>query len=308
MNSYWYRAYGLQIFSELLLPVPQSRPGEADVMIRLGQIEASPPGINGSKSLLRATPQEICCQWEPMGRVLVRQGRHIIVDPNPGLSSENVAPWVQGAALSLALHQRGYLVMHASAVAVDGVAVAFVGEVGWGKSTTAAAMHARGHRLLADDIVAIRVDGGGQPMVISGFPHLKLTDEAIRFIGEDPTSLGHVLDDPHKLLRISKAPLPSEPLPLAAVFVLGEGDTCSVDPMSAVRAMPELMRHAFVARQTNFLKLTNTDRIHFRNCTELIRHASICHLRRPKSFELLPRLAALAEEHVIAKAAAVVGK
>jgi hypothetical protein len=308
MNSYWYRAYGLQIFSEVQLPVPQSRPGKADIMVRLGQIEANLPGVNGSRSLLRATPQEICSLWEPMGKVLVRQGRQIIVDPHPGASPETVAPWIQGAALSLALHQRGYLVMHASAVAVDDVAVAFVGEVGWGKSTTAAAMHARGHRLLADDVVAIRLDGGGQPVVVGGFPHLKLTDEAIRFIGEDPCSLGHVMDDPQKLLRISQVAPPSQPLPLAAIFVLGEGDACAVEPMNSVRAMPELMRHAFVARQTQFLKLTNTDRVHFRNCTEVMRHASICHLRRPKSFELLPRLAELAEDFVTAKSAAVVGK
>jgi hypothetical protein len=306
MNSYWYPAYGLQIFSQVPLPVPQSRPGQADITVRLGQIEAAPPGINGSRSLLRATPQEICSYWEPMGKVLVRQGRHIIVDPIPQASIETVAPWIQGAALSLALHQRGYLVMHASAVAIDDVAVAFIGEVGWGKSTTAAAMHARGHRLLADDIVAIRVDSG-QPSVVSGFPHLKLTDKAIQFLGEDPAALNHVSDDPQKLLRISNAPLPSQPLPLAAVFVLGEGESCQVEPMNAVRAMPELMRHAFVARNTQFLKLTDTERTHFRNCTEVIRHTSICHLRRPRSFDLLPQLAALAEEHVEARLAAVAG-
>jgi hypothetical protein len=144
--------------------------------------------------------------------------------------------------------------------------------------------------------------------VVAGFPHLKLTDQAVRFIGEDPSALGQVMDDPQKLIRISRAPLPSQPLPLAAVFVLGEGDACSVEPMSAVRAMPELMRHAFVARQTQFLQLTNTDQTHFRNCTELMRHASVCHLRRPKSFELLPRLAELAEEHALGRVAAFAGK
>jgi hypothetical protein len=228
----------------------------------------------------------------------VRSGREITVDPMPSSDTQAIAPWIQNASLSLILHQRGFLVMHASAVEIDGHAVAFIGECGWGKSTTAAAMHARGHRLLADDVVAIRLDNDGRPVVISGFPHLKITDEAVRFMGEDPTALSTVVDDPQKLLRLSQSAPPDHPLPLAAVFVLAEGETCCVEPLGANRALPELMRHAFVARYTEFLKLTNTAALHFKNCTGVLRHTSVCQLRRPKSFALLGQLAALAEQHV----------
>jgi serine kinase of HPr protein (carbohydrate metabolism regulator) len=56
------------------------------------------------------------------------------------------------------LQQRGRLVLHASAVTVDLGVVAFMGGPGWGKSTMAAAMYARGHSIVADDVTAVRAD------------------------------------------------------------------------------------------------------------------------------------------------------
>jgi hypothetical protein len=50
-------------------------------------------------------------------------------------------------------------VLHATAVAFDGVAVAFVGRSGAGKSTLAAAGVAAGGRLLADDTLLLASDG-----------------------------------------------------------------------------------------------------------------------------------------------------
>jgi hypothetical protein len=55
----------------------------------------------------------------------------------------------------------GYEVMHASAILVDGGAVAFCAETGVGKSTIASALSRRGFPLWADDAVA--VVGGGSP-------------------------------------------------------------------------------------------------------------------------------------------------
>ena len=57
-----------------------------------------------------------------------------------------------GPALAVLLHQRGRLVLHAGAVAVNGRVAAFLGGPSWGKSTTTAALDRRGHGIMADDV------------------------------------------------------------------------------------------------------------------------------------------------------------
>jgi hypothetical protein len=303
MTGYWYCAFGLHIHSEVRLVVPESAPAPApDVVVRIeknGALPSQPAGTSTlSRTLLSATPGEICSIWEPGGVFTVRNGREIIIDPHPGMGEKELAPWVQCAALPLVLHQRGYLVLHASSVQIEDRAIAFCGHVGYGKSTTAAAMHARGHRLLADDVVAVQIDESGVPMMMPGFPHLKLMSGSVDFLGEDPAGMLEISEDPTKRLRVSRDQMPDHSLPLAAVYLLTDSETCGIDPLRPMAALPELLQNLFVARMTEFIRKTDSVQRHFKNCTQLIGGASICHLRRPKSFDLLPRVAEMVEQHV----------
>lgn len=69
----------------------------------------------------------------------------------------------------------GRVVLHGSAVVIDGVAVATIGPSGAGKSTTAAALVRQGAALLADDVVAI-ADREGQLTVSATEAHVRLRD------------------------------------------------------------------------------------------------------------------------------------
>jgi hypothetical protein len=302
MSQYWYRAFGLLIQSELELPIPQSDPGAApaDVYIRLGSVDPTRSAQFSQKgSILRAGPDEICCQAESAARILVRGGgTEMIVDPLPGTPLEVAATWVQGAGLSLMLHQRGYLVLHASAVSVDGVAICFVGDVGKGKSTTAAAVSERGNPLLCDDLAAARVTSDGKATCIRpGIPHLKLTDQSLAFLHEDAVAHTQVAGDEEKRVRISRAQISTEPIELAAIYILDWADELSIEPLSQQTAMIEMMRHAFVARHSGFLRITGTDQAHFKNCTDVVKSAAVCWLKRPKCFEQLPQVAERVEQH-----------
>ena len=66
---------------------------------------------------------------------------------------------VLAQALPLASVLRGMEVLHASAVCLDGRAVAFLGRSGAGKTTLATRLLARGARLLTDDVLALTTDG-----------------------------------------------------------------------------------------------------------------------------------------------------
>ena len=113
-----------------------------------------------------------------VGAFLVRGGKEIIVDAISGVEESLIRLPLLGMVLAAVLQQRGLLVLHASAVAFNGDAVAFLGGSGWGKSTLAATLYARGHPLVADDLVAVDVGGRENPIVLPGFPQLKLLPEA----------------------------------------------------------------------------------------------------------------------------------
>ena len=71
----------------------------------------------------------------------MRGGQEVIVEPSPDADERAVRLCLLGPIVALIPHQRGRLILHASAVAVGGDAIAFLGGQGWGKSTIAAALH-----------------------------------------------------------------------------------------------------------------------------------------------------------------------
>jgi len=114
--------------------------------------------------------------WPDLGTVHVRDGCEITGDLVDDAEPHVVRNLLIGICFGELLRQRGFLVFHGSVVEVDGQTVAFVGNKRAGKSTSAAALLARGHEFLSDDIVAVRFDGA-TPMVTPGFPMFKFEPE-----------------------------------------------------------------------------------------------------------------------------------
>ncbi|HEX2086604.1 MAG TPA: hypothetical protein VHF89_13050 [Solirubrobacteraceae bacterium] len=87
---------------------------------------------------------------------------------------EQLAPLlVAGALLGLLLDLRGDVAMHASAIEVDGAAIAFTGPSGSGKTTVAAVACAAGAPLITDDVLRIEV-GRRPPVCHRGATALRL--------------------------------------------------------------------------------------------------------------------------------------
>jgi hypothetical protein len=96
-------------------------------------------------------------------------------------SIEDASTYLLGPVLGLSLRLRGTTCLHASAVVIGGYAVAFVGSSGAGKSTTAAALAARGCPVLSDDVVALS-DADGCFRVMPAYPYLSLWPESVSIL------------------------------------------------------------------------------------------------------------------------------
>jgi hypothetical protein len=264
-----YRAYDLTIRSDLDLPELETVDAEPDATITLGKVSPVPVPIDAEGSGFWATTDEACYFLEDVGGFLIREGREVIVDPAPGAEPGRVRLSILGPVLGVLLHQRGHLVLHASSVEVNGRAVAFAAARGWGKSTLAANLHARGHGVLSDDVTAIALGADG-PRVLAGFPQVKLWPDAAEALGcssEAQPRFHPRLDK--RGFRVSRKS-PQGSVPLDRVYVLSDGPAPGVEPLRPSEALVELIRHWYGARFGDRLLKTGTGaETHFRQFATL---------------------------------------
>jgi hypothetical protein len=287
---YSHTAYGLGIHSFLPLPELAAGNGKADVIFGLGKVdETSLRALDGARSF-KATSDEACYFFKGVGKFLVRGGREVIVDPNPGADERAVRLCLLGPIVALVLHQQGRLILHASAVALGDDAIAFLGGQGWGKSTLAAAFHVRGYRVLADDVTAIQTDSA-VPMALPGFPQIKLWPNSIVALGADPEILPAVHPDFNKrAFRVTKG-FAEAPLPLKRIYALAAGPDVHIESLSPQEALIELISHSYAARFGNELLQASGLAMHFKQCVRVAQNTSLCRFTRTASLSSL-------DEHV----------
>jgi hypothetical protein len=128
-------------------------------------------------------------------------------------------------------------------VAFDNRSVAFVGQTGAGKSTTAAAFARQGYGAISDDIVAL-VEREGVLHVMPAYPHLCLWPESVRMLYDSPEALPRLLPDWDKrrlALGEEGARFESRCLPLGAIYVLNERRQSPAPYVEAIRPQSALL-------------------------------------------------------------------
>lgn len=96
-------------------------------------------------------------------------------------SLEDFTTYLVGPVMGFVLRRRGITALHASAVSVNGRAVALCGPAGAGKSTTAAALALRGVPVLCEDVSALH-EASGEFSVLSGYPRVCLWPNSVEML------------------------------------------------------------------------------------------------------------------------------
>jgi hypothetical protein len=280
-----YVAYGLKVDSTIPLPeLVERKGGGADIIIQRGQIERPLPETDQTGSYFHSAGEEAYLFWDEVGAFLVREGKEIVVDALPGVKEQVLRLPLLGTVLSAAIQQRGFLPLHASAVAIDGRAVAFLGPRGAGKSTMAAALYARGHDLISDDSVVVDIAGSAPPLVMPGFPQLKLFPAAAAKLGYDIQALPRLIPNFEK--RSCRADrFYREAIPLHRIYVLDRGPVIEIEPLGSQEAIIKLISQSYVARVFKESLKGVLASLHLSQCVEIVNNVSICRLKR--DFSLL---------------------
>ena len=297
-----YATFGLDVASTIELPELATAPpvdrSTADVVIDEGHVEPPPDTASGSTAApsgtdnpLRTGPDGEHYLTYPVGDFRIRSGCEITVDPAPGAPRGVVRTVVVGPAFNHLLHQRGYYVLHASTVSIGGDAVAFVGDSGDGKSTTAAAFLRRGHRVLSDDVAAVRHHDDG-PTVTPGHPTAKLDPAAVAALSLPLEERARVADRDRRFFGLPHGP-PASPPRLRRIYLLEYGPTTEVQPVPTGEGLVELVRHTYTA---GLLGERDEATSNFERCARLARSVGVSRLRRRRDLDELSAVVEAVED------------
>jgi hypothetical protein len=154
----------------------------------------------------------------------------VCIRPDPAGRHELLPILLAGTGMSFILTLRGATVLHASAVAVDGSALAFVGQSGRGKSTLAALLCVETAALVTDDVLA--VEAGPPVTCVGGAREVRLRGAASAIADALPGGAIRATADDR--LALTPALAPSQPLPLAAIVIPAPSRTASVVEVRSV--------------------------------------------------------------------------
>ena len=165
----------------------------------------------------------------------------------PQLGLETVRHLLLDQVLPASLSGGPVLGLHASAVVIDGAAVAFAGAGGRGKSTLSASFVRAGFRLLTDDCLVMRLDGD-QVVALPSYPSVRVWSDSAAFVGARPERLRQVAGYSSKLRLDLESLSFAAPAPVRHVYILqraAAGLDVRIEPIARREAYIELLRHAF---------------------------------------------------------------
>lgn len=236
-----FHLFGLSVASNCAFPGLVPCPIESPDLNLLLECAPSASEIDGAEELAY-TGILTTASGEPSFRLFRNTGgiNHLIysegaefwLDPAAGriwavwpdsLTLDHITSYLLGPVFGLFLRLRGIVCLHASGIVLHERAVLFVGDPGAGKSTTAAAMSKRGHALIADDIVGV-IERDGKFLAIPAYPYVSLWPQSADMICGEDAKLPNLLPGFEKQ-RFTPSVFRDSPVPVGAIFVLGERST-----------------------------------------------------------------------------------
>ena len=266
---------------------------------------AVPAFPNCSRSVTAEFPEGQCNENELLlnipdaARYLIRHGAEILVDPAPLASPGNVAAYLLGTAFGVLCHQRGIPPLHASAIEVEDGCVAFTGGSGAGKSTLAAALAARRHQVISDDVCVLHADDHGHLLIWPGLDRLRLWEDAMQALACDGPGVEREFRGYNKyLIPLDPPRNPGKSRRLRRVYQLdltSPGSCASVTRLQGAAAVEILMQNIY---RSNLAEHMGKKTTLFTVCAAVARDVPVFRFSRPLGFDMLPEGLDVLEEHL----------
>ncbi|MDP4124821.1 MAG: hypothetical protein Q8917_17225 [Bacillota bacterium] len=278
------------------MPELQASEGHPDVSIRFGTVPEVLPDSSAAEN--QASRQEFLLHVNNVASYYIIDGKEIIIEPKGDYDEAGIRLFLLGSAFCALLQQKGYLVLHGSAVHIGDQGVLFTGTSGVGKSTLTTAFCEKGYRILTDDVCAVRIDEKGTPYVIPGFPGVKLWKDTAKWFGIDIRELEPVKRDVEKFRVGTVKNFFDGIVPLNKIYILNAADIQNID----IKEIKGLRRLEAVIENTyryHFLQAQGVKSLHFRQCAAVADKTSVFVVMRPQSGFFLDELVSAIERNIV---------
>ena len=222
--------------------------------------------------------------------LIAHDGKRIVCRSLDHANRESLHTYLLGPALSFALLAQGVESIHATAVVIEGEAVAFLADSGIGKSTLAASFLKAGHPVLTDDLMVLK-PRGARFLAQPGWPRLKLFPKTAARLGLRLPLLAALNQRTRKsIMLLGAGDYQNRPVPLRAIYVLrpprSGSRSVAIRRLSARRAFLSLLQGTFNARVRHAERLKR----HFQFAGQVAARVPIKTLSYPRDLRLLPRV------------------
>lgn len=275
-----YNAFGLCIQSDIKLDELSVEPDSTrlvDVFIRdvdlgydlkaLGEERPSVDFLNSDGVLM---------VWPGAAAIQFKKDNEILVQMYPSVPSNYMAFPLLGPAMGWLLHQRGALVLHSSAVRIDDISIAFMGDKRAGKSTTATAFLNQGAKLITDDLLVIDKDSFSNPIIHPSFAQVKLNDKSSLSINVADSKMMPLIMPGFDKRQYRLETMMKQATSPDYFFVIERTEEGpGVRWLESGEGFPQLLRYSYFVRFSTAPSNFQHHARHFQNCVNLEKHTSI---------------------------------
>lgn len=285
-QKYYYKVYGLNIESEILVPeltfLDDKIEKNIDVKI---YYKTMPDDIKqkvheGKKAFYNS--QYVWFHIDNVGTYLIENGDTVTIDlcENPDLNILKV--YILGSVLGIILLQRNTVAIHGGSIVINNKGCIFTGDKGAGKSTLTTALRQRGYDFVSDDVGAIELSD--IPMINPGFGYQKLCEDAMTKLGYDSSKYTPFRSDMNiKYIVPALDNFVSEKVPFKALFEIEQGDTQKVEVVEVTgnEKLQNIIKNVF--RIEVLMYSGGISGEYFKKCIEIAKHIKFYKITRPKN-------------------------
>lgn len=279
-SKYIYKAFGLTIASEIMLPDLVKSEGTEDIRIKLGKVPSEIQSILEKTNEYQISKTEFIFSVKDVAHYYIKDGRLIVVEPEENADINDIKLYLMGIAIGTIFIQRGIVPIHGSSVVIGNRCVIFTGDCGAGKSTICSAFRRNGCEFLSDDISVITMNKVGAPMVQPAFPQQRLCIDAAKEMGYDTSVLLVASKTNEKLVINGLNGFKAEPIQLAAIFKISqkEEDNVKITKVVGTEKLISILESIYCSAILFRLGINSK---YFKQCTNIGKKISYYNLVRP---------------------------
>ena len=237
--------------------------------------------------------ENIFIWWENIGKVKISNNDKIMVDVEND-DFDSIIPFLLGPVMSTLLDQRGFLVLHGSAVKFNDESIAFVGHGGKGKSTTAINLYKKGYPIVTDDIIAIKFDDDGNPYLYPGYSHVRLAEDSYNHIKDDTDILTPICTLLGKVFCDASRGFSPRKLRLKRIYLIEKGEKKKISNLDSQEKLMNLISYSL----SSWIFEINDEANNLTQCANLIKNVHIKRLEVTHSFKDITKLINLIEDNL----------